>query len=115
GNYAWQAKISEQDWHAAGAFTFTVKVVGAPDHQVTVEAFDGETRAPVKGAHVLMHPYRAHTDENGIARLKVAKGRYKLFVSGFNYMLKETIIDVTDDVTTRADLLPEPEEQVDYR
>jgi hypothetical protein len=82
---------------------------------VTVEAFDGDTQTPIKGAQVLLHPYRALTDERGVAKVKVAKGRYTLFVSGFNYIGHERIIDVTSDVTTRAELAVEPEEEVDIR
>jgi len=82
---------------------------------VTIEAFDGDTQAPIKGAHVLLHPYRALTDERGVAKVKVAKGRYTLFVSGFNYIGHEQIIDVTSDVTARAELAVEPEEDVDIR
>ena len=101
--------------HAAGSFTFAVKVVSPPDHEVTVEAFDAETQAPIKGAHVLLHPYRALTDERGVAKVRVAKGRYKLFVSGFQYIAYEGIIDVAGDVTIRAELTSEPEGQEDYR
>jgi hypothetical protein len=118
GDYQWRVEAPGLDSgvpHAAASFPFAVKVVGPPDHEVTVEAFDSETRAPIKGAHVLLHPYRALTDERGVAKVKVAKGRYKLFVSGFNYMAHEDIIDVTDDVTTRAELAAAPERPEDYR
>ncbi len=50
-----------------------------------------------------------------MAKVKVCKGRYTLFVSGFNYIAYETIIDVAEDVTTRAELTAEPEGQDDYR
>jgi hypothetical protein len=82
---------------------------------VTVEAFDSEKQTPIAGAHVLLHPYRAFTDERGMATLKVAKGRYTLFVSGFNYIAYEDVIEVAADVTTRAQLAAEPEGQEDYR
>ena len=117
-DYQWQVRTPEWNsgiTHAAGSFTFAVKVVRAPDHEVTVEAFDGETQSPIKGAHVLLHPYRAYTDERGVATLKVATGRYKLFVSGFNYIAYQEILEVTGDVTARAVLAAEPEEQEDYR
>jgi hypothetical protein len=52
---------------------------------------------------------------SSVARLKVAKGRYQLFVSGFNYIAYENIIDVAADVTTRAKLMAEPGGQEDYR
>jgi hypothetical protein len=118
GDYQWQVKTTAADSgvpHAAGSFTFAVKVVSPPDYEVTVEAFDREMQTPITGAHVLLHPYRALTDERGVAKVKVAKGRYKLFVSGFNYIAYENIIDVAGGVTTRAELSMEPEEQEDYR
>jgi hypothetical protein len=118
GDFTWQvttAASEESVPHAAGSCGFSVRVVAPPDHEVTVEAFDGDTRTPIKGAHVLLHPYRALTDERGVARVKVAKGRYTLFVSGFNYIGHERIIDVTSDVTARAELAVEPEEEVDIR
>jgi hypothetical protein len=118
GDYQWQVEMPgsvEEAPHAAGSCTFALNVVSLPDHEVTVEAFDGETQAPVMGVHVLLHPYRAFTDEQGVARVKVAKGRYRLFVSGFNYMAYETIIDVAGDVAIRAELTAEPEDQDDYR
>jgi hypothetical protein len=118
GDHEWQVRIPGSDSgvpHAAGSFIFAVKVVSPPDHEVTVEALDSEKRTPIEGAHVLLHPYRALTDERGVAKLKVAKGRYKLFVSGFNYIAYENIIDVATDVTTRAELTAEPEGQEDYR
>jgi hypothetical protein len=118
GDYRWQVETPGADSsvpHAAGSCTFAVKVVSPPDHEVTVEALDGETQSPIKGAHVLLHPYRAFTDESGVAKVKVAKGRYKLFVSGFNYIAYESILDVAADVTVRAELTVEPEGQEDYR
>jgi len=118
GDFSWQVTTpaSEQDVpHAAGSCDFAVKVVASPDHEVTVEALDRDTQAPIKGAHVLLHPYRALTDERGVAKVKVAKGRYTMFVSGFNYIGHERIIDVASDVTARAELVVEPEEEVDIR
>jgi hypothetical protein len=118
GDYVWRVETPGSDSgapHAAGLSTFTVKIVAAADHEVAVEAFDAEKQAPIKGAHVLLHPYRAFTDDNGVARVRVAKGTYKLFVSGFNYIAYENIIDVGNDCTIRAELTVEPEGQEDYR
>src|SRR5262249_35408362 len=118
GDYQWRIETpgSDEDVpHAAGACAFAVKVVEPPDHEVTIEAFDSEKQTPVEGAHVLLHPYRALTDERGVAKMKVAKGRYTLFVSGYNYTGHESILDVTSDVTARAELTVEAEENVDIR
>jgi hypothetical protein len=118
GDYQWQVETPESDSgapHVAGSFTFAIKVVPPPDHEVTAEAFDSDKQTPIKGAHVLLHPYRAFTDATGVAKVKVAKGRYSLFVSGFNYIAYQDSIDVAGDVTIRAELTVEPEDQDDYR
>jgi hypothetical protein len=118
GDFTWEVTISASDQgvpHAAGSCGFAIKIVDPPDHEVTVQAFDRATQTPINGAHVLLYPYRALTDERGVAKVKVAKGRYTLFVSGFNYIGHERIIDVVSDVTARAELVVEPEEEVDIR
>jgi hypothetical protein len=117
GDFEWRVETpgSDEVPHAAGSCSFAVKIVSPPDHEVTVEAFDSEQQTPVKGAHVLLHPYRAFTDESGVARVKVAGGRYTLVVSGFRYVAYEGVVDVTDDVTIRAELTSEPEGEEDYR
>jgi len=118
GDYKWQVKTPASERgvpHAAGSFTFTVKVVSPPDYEVTVAAVDSAKQTPINGAHVLLHPYRSRTDETGMAKVKVTRGRYKLFVSGFNYIPYEGNIDVAGDVTTRVELAVEPEGQEDYR
>jgi len=118
GDYRWQVETPGSESglpHAAGSSEFAVKVVAAADHEVTVEAFDVENGAPIRGAHVLLHPYRALTDDTGVAKVRVAKGTYKLFVSGFNYIAHERIIDVASDMAIRAELAAEPEGQEDYR
>jgi hypothetical protein len=118
GDYLWQARAPWSDSsvpHAAGSCTFAVNVVSPPDHEVTVEAVDSEKQTPIEGAHVLVHPYRAFTDERGMAKIKVAKGRYRLVVSGFKYIAYQRVLVVEGDVTTRAELRAEPEGQEDYR
>jgi hypothetical protein len=118
GDYRWRVEAPESESgvpHATGSSTFAVKVVAAADHVITVEAFDVEKGAPIKGAHVLLHPYRALTDDNGVAKVRVAKGTYRLFVSGFNYIAYENVIDVAGNMAVRAELAAEPEGQEDYR
>jgi hypothetical protein len=118
GDYEWRAEIPESGSkppHAAGSFTFMVKVVSAPDCEVTVAAFDSATQTPINGACVLLHPYRSRTDETGVAKVKVTRGRYNLHISGFNYIPYENNIEVSGDFATRVELAVEPEGQDDYR
>lgn len=114
-SHRWQAKMAgwdEESPHAAGVFPLTVCVVAAAECEVTVRAIDRESRAPIAGARVVMHPYRAVTDSNGIARIKVCKGQYDILVSGHRYQPSCTGIEVTADMHTTAELdadLPDEE------
>ena len=98
GTHQWEAKIGDS------SLPLIVRVVTAPDCEVTVRAVDRETQAPIEGARVVMHPYRAVTDENGIARVRVAKGQYDILVSGSQYVAACVSVDVTADMITGAEL-----------
>jgi hypothetical protein len=127
GDYRWQVVTRDfgdgafgdgafgEGIDAAGSCAFTVRTVEQPDHAVVVAVIDAVTQAPVAGAHVLLHPYRARSDDTGTVRLKVARGRYRLAVSGFHYIADHRIIEVAGDVAVRAELAPEPEGLDDYR
>lgn len=107
GSQQWEAKIAGWDGelpHAAGSFPLVVRTVTAPYCQVTVSAVDRENQAPIKGARVVMHPYRAVTDDNGIARVRVSKGRYDILVSGSRYLPACASVEVTADMVTNAEL-----------
>lgn len=93
--------------HAEVGAGFNVRVVPAPEWRLTVVALDKASRAPVKHAKVVIHPYRASTDERGIAVLRVPKGAYRLFVSGRDYFPFRSEGEVTSDITITAELEPD--------
>ena len=51
-----------------------------------------------------MHPYRTVTDDNGIAKIRAARGQYDILVSGFRYLAASTSFEVKDDLVTVAEL-----------
>jgi len=104
GLYSWSVK----DLHAEGSTSFGLRVVSPPECLLRVEAVDKITQTPLSGARVVMHPYKAVTDERGVAELRVAKGEYKLFVSQTRYLTIGLPVDVTADMTARAELDLEP-------
>jgi hypothetical protein len=107
GSHQWELKIAGWDAelpHAAGSFPLTVRVVSAPDCELTVKVVDRENQAPIRGARVVVHPYRAVTDDNGIARVRVARGQYDILVSGSRYQPARTSVEVTADMITSAEL-----------
>ena len=117
GLYTWSVKGPQGEGsdagvsHAESSVGFGVRVVARPDYLVAVEAVDKVSHKPIPGAHVVMHPYRAVTDERGIAEVRVAKGAYKLFVSQTRYLTFGLPVEVTVDMTARAELDLEPERE----
>jgi hypothetical protein len=111
GLYTWSVKGPQSDGeiaHAEAAVSFGVRVVSHPEYVVRVETIDMVNQTPLSGARVVMHPYKAVTDERGIAEVRVAKGAYKLFVSQTRYVTFGLPVDVTADMTARAELYLEP-------
>lgn len=109
GDDRWQVGIAALDSeHAAGSVAFALRVVNPPDCVVTIEAVDRETQKPIENARVVMHPYRASTDANGVAKLRVTKGEYDILVSGSKYIPVTTTVTVTGDLVSRAELDAEP-------
>lgn len=94
--------------HVEGSISFGVRVVSHPECLVRIEAVDKESQTPLSGARVVLHPYKAVTDDRGIAEVRVAKGTYKLFVSQPRYLTFGLPVEVGADITARAELYLEP-------
>jgi hypothetical protein len=112
GLYDWRVKCAGKDVerpHAEGAAVFSLRVVDPPECLVTVETVDKASQEPLAGARVALHPYKAVTDERGFAELRVAKGAYDLFVAKTRYLTLGLSVEVTADMTARAELDLEPE------
>jgi len=93
--------------HSAASTRFQVRAMPAPECVVKVVAVDARSHAPVPGAKVVIHPYRALTNAQGVAELRVAKGAYRLFVSGRDRFPFRHDAEVTADVTIEALLDPD--------
>jgi len=111
GCYAWEAKFPKPDLelpHEGASYAFAFGTARQPEHVVTVEVLDKATNTPIRHADVILHPYRDHTDERGMARLMVPKGEYELYVSGSDRKTFQTTVKVASDVAVRAELLVAP-------
>jgi hypothetical protein len=108
GLFVWEAAVGEAAdaaaLHAAASTRFQVRTVPAPECRVKVVAVDAVSRSPVRGARVVVHPYRAVTDAAGVAEVRVPKGAYRLFVSGRDYFPFRSDGEVSADVTIEAEL-----------
>lgn len=94
--------------HAIGSTTARAKVVEAADCVVSMEVVEADGGNPIVGARVVMHPYRAATDGEGGARLRVRKGTYDVLIAAKTYSPHSMAIEVAGDLATRVELLPEP-------
>jgi hypothetical protein len=109
GPCEWRIEIPPIDEiHAPGATALPLQVVARPDCEVCVEVVDAESGAPIKGARVMMHPYKTLAGEDGLARLHIVKGDYRLLVSGTRYLASAQTVEVRDDVALRVELRLEP-------
>jgi len=107
GSHQWEVKATGWDTeapHAAGSYPVAIRVVDTPDCVVTVKAVDKESQAPIAGAHVVMHPYRAVADAGGVARVRVAKGQYDILVSGRGHVAACISVEVAADTAASAEL-----------
>jgi hypothetical protein len=59
--YTWEAKFPKPDSelaHEVASYTFGFVTARPPEHQVTVEVIDKDTKTPIENAYVLLSPYR---------------------------------------------------------
>jgi len=120
GRYRWTARFPKPDLelaHEEAFCTFAFGTAKQPEHVVTIEVMDKDTKTPIKNAQVLLRPrlyrgsaYKSRTDEGGVARVSVPTGNYQLYVSWDGKDTLLSSVEVTGDVTLKAEpLTPERE------
>ncbi len=105
--YTWTARFGAAGLklpHQDASTSFVFRTAKPPDHVVTVQVFDKESSAPIKGADVVLFPYRGTTDEAGVANVAVPKGDYEAYVSKPGYQSYQTNIKVDSDQSIKAEL-----------
>ena len=98
--------------HEEAFCTFAFGTAKQPEHVVTIEVMDKDTKTPIKNAQILLRPrlyrgsaYKSRTDEGGVARVSVPKGDYQLYVSREGKDTFLPAVKVAGDVTLKAELL----------
>ncbi len=111
GLHAWEARAADVVDVSTGCVTHTavttrvnVRAVRSPECLLKVVAVDARSRIPIPGAKVVIHPYRALTNADGIAEFKVPKGPYRLFVSGRDRFPFRSDGEIDADATIQAEL-----------
>ena len=107
GRYTWTVRFPKPDLglpHEGSAGTFAFATAKPPEHVVAVEVIDKDKKTPIKGAQVVLHPYRGCTDDAGVARVSVPKGEYRVCVFKDEYADFQTSIEVTENAALKAEL-----------
>lgn len=118
GLQSWRADVegnSEHLPHEPASAQFNINVVAGLEHKVVLHVADANTREPLRNATVLMHPFRATTDNEGRATLQVAKNTYTLMVSAARHDALSRSITIDADYSDEIWLHPEIKEDPDAR
>jgi uncharacterized membrane protein len=107
GHYTWKVKFPKPEMalpHEEAASTFAFMTAGPPEHAVTVEVIDKDMKTPIKNAIVVLNAYKGYTDENGVARVSVPKGEYKVDIAASGKRYFQTTVKVVSDTSVKAEL-----------
>src|SRR3989475_11531433 len=111
GLYTWSVRSAGSDAgipHTEGYISFGGQVFSHPEWRMTVEAVDKDSQTPLSGARVVMHPYKAITDEHGVAAVPGGKRTYKLFVSQNHHITFRVPLAAAADMKNRTGVELEP-------
>jgi hypothetical protein len=94
--------------HDGASSKFSVAIVRPPEHRLTVEVLEKDTKVPIEDAQVRLGAYRAATDPAGRAEVAMPKGTYDLTIWKVGYDAPSQIVDVSEDISIQieAEIVP---------
>lgn len=99
--------------HEGSSSRFSIAVVKPPEHRLTVEVLEKDSRTPIDDAQIRLGAYRAATDPAGRAEVAMPKGTYDLTVWKVGYDAPITTVEVQDDLTVQIEAVIVPPENPD--
>jgi hypothetical protein len=99
--------------HDGASSKFSVVIVRPPEHRLTIEVFEKDSKAPIEDAQVRLGAYRAATDPSGRAEVAMPKGSYDLTVWKVGYETPGLTVDVRQDVSIQVEAVVVPPENPD--
>ena len=112
----WSVRFAATDLeapHEGTSSRFSIAVVRPPEHRLTVEVLEKESKAPIADAQIRLGAYRAATDPSGHAEVAMPKGTYDLTVWKVGYDAPIMTVEVQDDVTVQVEAVIVPPENPD--
>jgi hypothetical protein len=99
--------------HERSASKFSVAIVRPPEHRLTIEVLERDSKAPIEDAQVRLGAYRAATDPSGRAEVAMPKGTYDLAVWKVGYEAPVQTVDVHEDASVQVEAVIVPPENPD--
>ena len=99
--------------HEGSSSKFSVAIVRPPEHRLTIEVLEKDTKAPIEDAQVRLGAYGAATDPSGRAEVALPDGSYELTVWKVGYDTPGLTVDVHDDVSVQVEAVIVPPENPD--
>lgn len=104
----------EEHLHPIASSTFRFVVVNPPEHVVTLKVTNRETGTGVAGAEVRVGPFRAATDEGGVASIELPSGAFEVTAWKAGYDAASTAVNVAGRVSVELALVAEPVAEEPY-
>lgn len=98
----WLTDLELELAHTEACAALSFRTVDAPEHEVEIEVVDEGTGRPLQKADVRLGPYRASTDETGVARFEVVAGSYDLVVRKSGFAAARRSFEVAQDLVIRV-------------
>jgi hypothetical protein len=99
--------------HEGASSKFSVAIVRPPEHKLTVEVLEKDTKAPIADAQVRLGAYRAATDPSGRAQLAMPSGTYDLTVWKVGYEVPSRTVAIHEELGIRVEAAIVPPENPD--
>ena len=104
----------EDHLHPIASSTSRFVAVNPPEHLVTLKVTNRETGTGVMGAEVRVGPFRAATDEEGVASIELPSGAFEVTAWKPGYDAASTSVDVAGRVRVELALVAEPVTEEPY-
>jgi len=99
--------------HEGSSSKFSVAIVRPPEHKLTIEVLEKDTKVPIEDAQVRLGAYGAATDPSGRAEVALPNGSYELTVWKVGYDTPGLTVDIHDDISVQVEAVIVPPENPD--
>jgi len=107
GMRRWSATLAAAELelpHLCSSAQFSFTTVKAPEHSVAIKIIASDDATPLEKVQVALGPYRAATDNAGLACIEIPAGKYDLAVWKAGFEAASKIIDVAANLSVQLEL-----------